>query len=571
MSYLVFARKWRPQTFDDLIGQDPIIQTLKNCIHSNSIPHAMIFSGIRGVGKTSGARILAKALNCSNKSTENPCNICNNCQEITEYRADDVFEIDAASNTGVDDMRKIIENVKYHTVKSKYKIYIIDEVHMLSNSAFNALLKTLEEPPPEVLFILATTEFHKIPITIKSRCMHFPFRKIPISTICQQLHRIVESNSLDCDNASIQIIAQEADGSLRDAQTILEQIVSFSGPCISKDKTLGLLGVAGNTVIINCLQAVLSKDISTILTIVEELDSKGISLTKYLSHFASFIRDTIVFLADPKSLQAQGWNNDDLQQFNQLKNKTDIHHLNLIFCRVLQTIELLKTNILSRFAVETMLIDLAHLEPVVSMGEVLTELQAKLDRPNNPSATPAAPLKPAPDNRQNPDDNKEPGNTPTPSPAEPNAPSNLKTAITSDIDKNIPLSEASFQTFLQHAKDADPVLGNILEQAVIQVGDNLNITFLSDSFSGEVIQNKDRTAKLHTIFAQLFGTSAQLHIEIHDDKVNDNKSYYQNQEDEKKARTDEKKTELIDHPIVAKLIAKFNATVKSVFIDDAKI
>src|SRR6266481_8522687 len=190
MSYLVLARKWRPQTFDELIGQEHVSRTLTNAIRSNRVAHAFLFTGVRGVGKTTAARILAKALNCATGPTPTPCNACVNCQEITAGTAVDVLEIDGASNTGVDDVRQIIENVRYQPAKCRFKIYIIDEVHMLSTSAFNALLKTLEEPPPHVKFIFATTDPHKVPQTIHSRCQRYDFKRIPLRLIADRLAQI---------------------------------------------------------------------------------------------------------------------------------------------------------------------------------------------------------------------------------------------------------------------------------------------------------------------------------------------------------------------------------------------
>ena len=234
MSYLVLARKWRPQSFDDIAGQGHISRTLQNAIRTNRIAHAYLFTGVRGVGKTTAARILAKALNCERGPTPEPCNQCSHCEEITNGNSIDVLEIDGASNRGIDEIRQIIENVRYQPAKCRFKIYIIDEVHQVTKDAFNALLKTLEEPPPSVKFILATTEPHRLPETILSRCQRFDFRRISLREIVERLADIANKEGLKITNGALVLLAREADGSMRDAQSLLEQVLAFVEPAGDK-------------------------------------------------------------------------------------------------------------------------------------------------------------------------------------------------------------------------------------------------------------------------------------------------------------------------------------------------
>ncbi|MGQ9653584.1 MAG: DNA polymerase III subunit gamma/tau, partial [Thermodesulfobacteriota bacterium] len=242
MAYLVLARRWRPQRFEDVIGQRHVTQTLQNAILSNRVAHAFLFSGARGVGKTTVARILAKALNCEAGPTPHPCGQCDSCREITDGISLDVQEIDGASNTHVDDVRELMDGLRYRPAKGRYRIYIIDEVHMLSGHAFNALLKTLEEPPPHVVFIFATTEPQKIPLTVVSRCQRYDFKRIPLADIVGHLERISLAEGIRVDRDTLLAIAKEAQGSLRDAQSLLDQVISYAGDNITREAVQEVLG-----------------------------------------------------------------------------------------------------------------------------------------------------------------------------------------------------------------------------------------------------------------------------------------------------------------------------------------
>src|ERR671922_1377739 len=245
MAYQVTARKWRPQTFGELVGQEHVARTLQNGLRHSRIAHAYLFTGTRGVGKTTTARLLAKALNCEMGPTADPCNQCSLCQAITLGSSLDVLEIDGASNRGIDEIRDLREKIRYAPTRSRYKIYIIDEVHMLTEHAFNALLKTLEEPPPQVVFIFATTEPHKVPITILSRCQRFDFRKVTSSEIAQCLAKIAAQERIRISGEALHRIARRAEGSLRDAQTLFDQVVAFCGSEVRDEDVGQLLGAAG--------------------------------------------------------------------------------------------------------------------------------------------------------------------------------------------------------------------------------------------------------------------------------------------------------------------------------------
>ena len=297
MSYVVLARKWRPMKFEDVASQDHVTTTLKNAIQSDRLASAYLFSGPRGVGKTTTARILAKAINCDQGPTPAPCNECSSCQEITTSRNLDVFEIDGASNRGIDEVRNLRENLKYAPSKGKHKIYIIDEVHMLTTEAFNALLKTLEEPPPRVLFIFATTEFHKVPPTILSRCQRYDFRRIPPHEIVKNLQNICSAEGIKVAEPALFLLAKKADGSLRDSQSLLDQVISFCGQEVTLEDITELLGVIGQDFFFECTEVIAARDVSTALQLVETIFNHGYDMAEFLNGLAEHFRNFLVVKA----------------------------------------------------------------------------------------------------------------------------------------------------------------------------------------------------------------------------------------------------------------------------------
>jgi DNA polymerase III subunit gamma/tau len=302
MSYLVLARKWRPQSFEDIAGQAHIARTLQNAIRTNRIAHAYLFTGVRGVGKTTAARILAKALNCEKGPTPNPCNQCSHCEEITNGTSLDVLEIDGASNRGIDEIRQIIENVRYHPAKCRFKIYIIDEVHQVTKDAFNALLKTLEEPPSFVKFILATTEPHRLPETILSRCQRYDFRRISLREIVQRLEEIAKKEGLNMTEGALVLLAREADGSMRDAQSLLEQVLACAAPegtkgapsSVDEVSLQDILGLAERKVLYEISNAVIQGDAKRCIELVAEVVVQGCDVCRLSRDLVEHFRNLIV-------------------------------------------------------------------------------------------------------------------------------------------------------------------------------------------------------------------------------------------------------------------------------------
>ena len=317
MDYQVSARKYRPGTFDDVIGQSHVVQTLVNSITTKRIAQAYLFSGTRGVGKTTVARILAKALNCERGTTGTPCGACSNCLEIAQGTSVDVMEIDGASNTSVDDVREIRENVKFAAFRGKYRVYIIDEVHMLSNSAFNALLKTLEEPPPHVVFIFATTEIHKIPATILSRCQHYNFRRIARTEIIERLRHVADQDQIVIEERSLMALARASEGSMRDGLSLLDQAVAFGGKTVVHADLEALLGAVPQELVRAMIQAITAQESAAGLRVLAQLLDQGHDLRAYCAEVVEYLRNMLVVSVVPSAQEWQGLieaSADDLTQ-----------------------------------------------------------------------------------------------------------------------------------------------------------------------------------------------------------------------------------------------------------------
>ena len=294
MKYQVIARKFRPQAFQEVVGQDPIVQTLQNAIRMDRIGHAYLFSGPRGVGKTTTARLLAKALNCESGPTPEPCNGCPSCTEIAGGGSIDVLEIDAASNTGVDSIRELRESARYAPSRDRFKIFIIDEVHMLSTSAFNALLKTLEEPPPHIAFIMATTERHKLPATILSRCQQFAFRTIPPAEIRDHLRSVAGREGVTIGDGALSYVVRAAEGSMRDAQSLLDQVIAFGGQEIEDRDVREVLGFVPAEFLDRAVDALIQRDSRTLVELVGDVVEQGLHLQQFVRELLARVRDLLL-------------------------------------------------------------------------------------------------------------------------------------------------------------------------------------------------------------------------------------------------------------------------------------
>src|SRR5437762_3612056 len=396
MKYQVIARKFRPQVFEDVVGQKPIVQTLQNAIQMGRVGHAYLFSGPRGVGKTTTARILAKGLNCVEGPTITPCNRCPSCEEITLGKSIDVFEIDAASNTGVDNIRELRESAKYAAARSRYKIFIVDEVHMLSTSAFNALLKILEEPPPHVIFIMATTERHKLPATILSRCQQFTFRTIPAAEIHEHLRQIADREGIKIDDRALSYVVKAAEGSMRDAQSVLDQIISFSGQEIADEDVREVLGFIPSEILDRTLDALAERDSKALLENVGIVIDQGLNIQQYVREFIGRIRDLLILKLGLEDKIVGSI--EEKRALGSRADKFSEQDLIRFFDSLLRLESELRWTSQPRFHLEVGFVKLAKIGHVRDIEDVLRDIQnpnSEIRIPKSPAPS-SSPLPPPP-------------------------------------------------------------------------------------------------------------------------------------------------------------------------------
>ncbi len=400
--YQVIARKWRPVLFSEIVGQNHVTRTLEGGVESGRISHAYIFSGPRGVGKTTAARILARCLNCASGPTSVPCNTCSQCKGVINGSSTDVFEIDGASNNSVDNIREIRESVKYLPSEGKYRVYIIDEVHMLTSQAFNALLKTLEEPPAHAVFIFATTEIHKIPLTILSRCQRLDFKRIPLSKIQRHLKKIVETEGIAFDDDALYALARGGDGSLRDAQSLLEQVLAFGGGTVKSGDVSSALGLMDRSVLFDLLEAVVLKDAVNCLNLVEKIYKFGYDLKKASADLIEVVRDlNVVYVGVDSGQGARALVSDlpdhEYERLEKLAGCTGAERLQMLFTIISKAYEEVSRSAFPRYALEMALVKAAIFDEVSSVAAITESLERLSNRaPVLPGANGVKPAGAAP-------------------------------------------------------------------------------------------------------------------------------------------------------------------------------
>jgi DNA polymerase-3 subunit gamma/tau len=375
MAYQVTARKWRPQKFEDVVGQEHITATLKNAIKSNRIAHAYIFTGPRGVGKTTTARILAKALNCENPIDSEPCNKCPMCKTINESQTMDIIEIDGASNRGIDEIRTLRESVKYAPTRGKYKIYIIDEVHMLTKESFNAFLKTLEEPPAHTIFVFATTDIHKVPLTIISRCQRFDFRRIQLDTIKSTLNNIAKEEKISIDDKTLTLISKKADGALRDAQSLFDQVISFCGEKIDSETVSKMLNLIDDDLFFTISDAILEKDFNVVFQTTDKIYQNGWDFIDFtdglLEHFRNIL--TVILTERTELVETADVYRTKYANYIQTFSKGDLLRILNYLSKLQQELRYSNNQ---KLKIEIALTNLVGLEKSATLSEIISGLES---------------------------------------------------------------------------------------------------------------------------------------------------------------------------------------------------
>lgn len=375
MSYQVIARKWRPGDFDAVIFQDHVSRTIKNSIKSGRIHHAYLFAGPRGVGKTTMARILAKALNCVNGPTDSPCGVCENCVEIRDGSSFDVIEIDGASNRGIENIRELRENVNFAPLKSRYKVYIIDEVHMLTKEAFNALLKTLEEPPPHVVFVFATTEIHQVPETILSRCQKYFFKKIAIDAIARHLGYIAQKEGFAVDEKALYSVARAADGSMRDAQSLLDQVLSFAEGEIGEEDALAILGVVPIESYMKILTDIAGGDRKGVLIEVDRVVTLGVDIPRYAAGLIDVLRAVRLIKNGISVQELLGFSPEENGQLRNIAEMYSDEDIGALFATGKELLVSLRFAANERIYLEMALLDMAAAAQAPSVSALLRKIE----------------------------------------------------------------------------------------------------------------------------------------------------------------------------------------------------
>ena len=375
MAYQVTARKWRPQKFEDVVGQEHITATLKNAIKTNRIAHAYIFTGPRGVGKTTTARILAKALNCENPHDAEPCNECAMCKTINDSQTMDIIEIDGASNRGIDEIRTLRESVKYAPTRGKYKIYIIDEVHMLTKESFNAFLKTLEEPPAHTIFIFATTDIHKVPLTIISRCQRFDFRRIQLDTIKKTLSEIAKAENIIIDDKTLTLISKKADGALRDAQSLFDQVISFCGDKIDSETVSKMLNLIDDDLFFTISDAILQKDFNVVFQTTDKIYQNGWDFIDFtdglLEHFRNIL--TVILTERTELVETAEVYRTKYANYIQTFSKGDLLRISNYLSKLQQELRYSNNQ---KLKIEIALTNLVGLEKSATLSEIISGLES---------------------------------------------------------------------------------------------------------------------------------------------------------------------------------------------------
>jgi DNA polymerase-3 subunit gamma/tau len=567
MSYLVLARKYRPQTFADVVKQDHVTQTLSHAITAGRVAHAILFTGPRGTGKTTIARILAKALNCQQGPTISPCNTCRSCTEITSGQAVDVFEIDGASNNSVDQVRDLRENIRYMPSHSRYKIYIIDEVHMLTAAAFNALLKTLEEPPAHVLFMFATTEPQKIPLTILSRCQRHDLRRIDTESIFLHLQFLCHKESVNIPPESLRTVAQESGGSMRDALSLLDQVLSFSDGALTHEMVIQLLGVIDREFLFDFSQAVLNGDITEVLNLLETGYENGIDLKRLYLSLVEHFRNLLVVKISKTAQKLVDVPPHEIERMKQIVKPVSPASLNHVCDMLFSAEATIRYATLPRIALELVFFRIIHTRPALPIDTLIEKLDllrkqgphlSQIVEDQHSYMIPEIDIASASD-QPPPAPVFEPPSAAAPLPAAEKTPD---TPLCVELLDSPSGMETILKRIVEKVSETSRSLVPIISRSTLKkIGDDaIEIRFSGNGFNLDRIRQPKNDALLKSVVGQIFETPIRLIVQTEKEPLPESQV--------RATQAQYLKQEALSHPLVADVIEIFGGTIVDIQIAD---